>query len=61
MTWAPEGGRPRKTRRRTAEKESEKAGWRSWREVSTYQLTELVGDRVLRPYLSLGEKKLGEG
>ena len=29
--------------------------------VSTHQLTELVGDRVLRPYLSFGEKKLGEG
>ena len=65
MMWVPEGrpkwGTPQTTCRRTADKERERAGWRCWREVSTHQLTELVGDSVLRPYLSLGEKTLVEG
>ena len=60
---APQAERPRKAWRRTAEKERERAELRSssWREVSTHQLTELVGDIVSRPHLSLGEKRLGEG
>ena len=55
---ALEVGRPRKTWRRTAEKERERVKWRSWREVSTHQLAELVRDRMLRPYLLLGERKV---
>ena len=39
MSWAPEGkrrrGRPKTTWRRTAEKERQEAGWRSWEEVRT--------------------------
>ena len=39
MTWGPERrcrrGIARTTWRRTAEKERERAGWRSWSEVST--------------------------
>ena len=64
MTLAPEGCQRRvdlkKAWRRTAAKERERTGWRGWREVSNHQLTELVGDRVLRPYLPLGAK-LGGG
>ncbi|XP_077870300.1 uncharacterized protein LOC144363564 [Saccoglossus kowalevskii] len=37
LTWAPEGkrkrGRPKTTWRRTVEKESNKAGWKSWAEA----------------------------
>jgi len=40
-------GKPRAKWRRTAENERQKAGWRSWSKVSTAELTELVGDRVL--------------
>ena len=53
MAQAPEGyrwqGRPRTTWRRTAEKERERAGWRSWSEVST-------ANRVSRPYAPFGMK-----
>ena len=68
MTWAPEwcqrrvdpGKHGGEQQRRTAG-ERERAKWRSWREVSTHQLTELFGDRVLMPCLSLSETKLGDG
>ena len=37
LTWTPEGqrkrGRPKTTRRKTAEREREKAGWKNWSEV----------------------------
>ena len=35
MAWVPEGCQRRGRPWRTAEKEGERAGWRSWREVST--------------------------
>ena len=39
LTWAPEGkrrrGRPRMTRRRSAEREREEMGWQSWRAATT--------------------------
>ena len=59
MMWVPEGrpkwGTPQTTCRRTADKERERAGWRSWsREVmstaATYRAT------VLRLYVPLGVK-----
>ena len=47
ITWAPEAhrrlGRPRTTWRTTVEKERERAGRRSWSEVSTAAASELVG------------------
>ena len=47
--------------RRTAEGEREKAGGRTGVRHTSQPPTELVGRRVLRPYVPHGMKRIGEG
>ena len=58
-----EGDQRHRTMRRTVEKEKERPGWRSWTDdVGTAAARiEKVGEGMLRPYVPIGTKKLGEG
>ena len=54
-------GQTQRNMEKTAEREWEKAGWKTGVRYKSQPLTELVGRIVLRPYVPDGTKKIGKG